>query len=171
MHKRGFTLIELLLVVAIIGILTTIIIGNLTGAKSAGRDARRVSDIKQIQLALKIYYTDKGFYPATLSVLVTDGYLPIEPKDPIDSSTAYKYAAYNAGGSPNCNSNKAIRYHLGAAMESNSSTNRLLLEDNDYDPAAASPCTGGTAFHGNASACAAKPAGAATPDTCYDVTS
>ncbi len=63
-HKsKGFTLIELLVVVAIIGILATVVLASLEGARSKARDAKRLSDLKQIQIALEMYYGDNGSYP------------------------------------------------------------------------------------------------------------
>ncbi|MCD4760368.1 type II secretion system GspH family protein [bacterium] len=60
----GFTLIELLVVVAIIGILSTTTVVNLNVAKAKARDARRLSDMKRILLALQIYYeTNDNQYP------------------------------------------------------------------------------------------------------------
>ncbi|MFA6397853.1 MAG: type II secretion system protein [Candidatus Paceibacterota bacterium] len=59
----GFTLIELLVVVAIIGILSSIVLTSLNKARSKGRDARRNSDIHQIQNALAMYYDINGQYP------------------------------------------------------------------------------------------------------------
>lgn len=62
-HKSGFTLIELLVVVAIIGVLASVVLASLNTARAKGRDARRQSDIHQIQNALELYYTDNGSYP------------------------------------------------------------------------------------------------------------
>lgn len=62
--KKGFTLVELLVVIAIIGILTAIITTNLTQAKSKSRDAKRISDISQIQLAIELYADKCSQYPS-----------------------------------------------------------------------------------------------------------
>lgn len=67
MKKTGFTLIELLVVVSIIAILSTLIVVYFNTAKMGARDARRLSDVKQIQLALKMYYNDVGIYPTAIT--------------------------------------------------------------------------------------------------------
>ena len=63
-HKKGFTLIELLVVVAIMGMLAALAVVALNNARQRARDARRVSDIKQIQTALELYFLDNNGYPA-----------------------------------------------------------------------------------------------------------
>ncbi len=55
-QKKGFTLIELLVVIAIIGLLATLSVVALNNARERARDSRRISDIKQIQIALELYY-------------------------------------------------------------------------------------------------------------------
>jgi len=64
--NKGFTLIEMMVVVAIIGILSSIIVLSLTGAKGKARDARRVSDLGQLQLALELYFDRCNMYPQPL---------------------------------------------------------------------------------------------------------
>ncbi|MDO8667511.1 MAG: prepilin-type N-terminal cleavage/methylation domain-containing protein [bacterium] len=61
--RAGFTLIELLVVIAIIGLLSTLAVVALNNARMKARDAKRVSDIKQIQTALELYYNDCNSYP------------------------------------------------------------------------------------------------------------
>ena len=66
-HKKGFTLIELLVVVAIMGMLAALAVVALNNARQRARDARRVSDIKQIQTALELYFLDNDTYPPATS--------------------------------------------------------------------------------------------------------
>jgi len=61
--KKGFTLIELLVVIAIISVLSSIVLSQLNEARAKARDTRRVSDLKNIQLALELYRDDNGAYP------------------------------------------------------------------------------------------------------------
>jgi general secretion pathway protein G len=63
-HKNnGFTLIELLIVIAIIGLLSTLAVVALSNARAKARDAKRISDIKQIQKALELYISEYGTLP------------------------------------------------------------------------------------------------------------
>ncbi len=66
MKQRGFTLIELLVVIAIIGLLSTLAVVSLNSAREKARDAKRLADVKQVQTALELYYTDNNAYPATV---------------------------------------------------------------------------------------------------------
>lgn len=66
--SRGFTLIELLVVIAIIGILSSIVLASLNTARSQARDVNRKSDLKQLQIALELYFENNNGYPSTNSV-------------------------------------------------------------------------------------------------------
>ena len=108
MHKRierGFTLIELLVVIAIIGLLSSVILASLNTARMKGRDARRLADVKQLQLALELYSSDQAGtgYPAALSTLAPQ-YIQAIPKDPGNNSN------YGYSGSE-------TTYCLGAKLE------------------------------------------------------
>src|SRR5262245_18472105 len=63
LRARGFTLIELLVVIAIIGVLASIVLASLDSTRKKGRDAKRLSDIKQLQLALELYYDNYNEFP------------------------------------------------------------------------------------------------------------
>ena len=56
---RGFTLVEMLIAVSIIAIMASVVIVSVGKSRARGRDARRISDLKQIQQALVFYY-DSG---------------------------------------------------------------------------------------------------------------
>jgi prepilin-type N-terminal cleavage/methylation domain-containing protein len=62
--RKGFTLLEILVVIAIIGILASIIIFAIDKAKQSSRDAQRLSDMREVSGALELYYSDNGQYPA-----------------------------------------------------------------------------------------------------------
>src|SRR4030042_6846370 len=62
-EKSGFTLIELLVVISIIGLLTSIVLVNLSSVKARARDARRISEIRSIYPLLELYWLDYNYYP------------------------------------------------------------------------------------------------------------
>jgi len=65
---QGFTLIEMLVVVAIIGMLSSLIFGGLiSSSRAKARDAKRIADIANMQSVLELYYTKFGFYPEAQS--------------------------------------------------------------------------------------------------------
>lgn len=59
-QRRGFTLIELLVVIAIIGVLSGVVLASLNAARGKARDARRLSDMKEIRTALELYALNNG---------------------------------------------------------------------------------------------------------------
>lgn len=66
-NKQAFTLIELLVVISIIGILASFSTVSLQGARGRARDAKRVSDIRQMQVALELYYNSYNEYPDSIT--------------------------------------------------------------------------------------------------------
>jgi len=129
-RKKGFTLIELLVVIAIIGILSSVVLASLNSARRKGRDSRRVADIKQLQLALELWYDACGSYPSAVAEgtatgcagtggLVSNGYISVIPTDPSGSHPPYKYTQLTSGSD----------YHLGANLED--STHSSLSTDAD----------------------------------------
>lgn len=93
--RSGFTLIELLIVVSIIALLSIIGLVSYTTFLKNTRDAKRQSDLKQIQSALEQYRADQFFYPTAIvfgapltnttgnpsSPAVTRTYLNVVPSD------------------------------------------------------------------------------------------
>lgn len=130
--QKGFTLIELLVVIAIIGILSSVVLASLNSARQKSRDARRVSDIKQLQLALELYFDSNGAYPTALSALAGTQ-IAVIPTDPVGQA-AYRYAALGAGAA-------CTGYHLGATLEDSGHS----ALDADADSAAGTACTGSAA--------------------------
>jgi len=60
-YKKGFTLIELLIVISVIAFVIAFSGFDIAGVRENARDARRKSDLRQIQKALELYRQDK--YP------------------------------------------------------------------------------------------------------------
>lgn len=127
--QKGFTLIELLIVIAIIGILSTLLMTNFIGIRQRARDAQRKSDIRQMQSALELYRADTGNYPAagasnrlnvsacpTPSSFSNSGtvYMQQVPCDPLGSSY------YNSGNY--YYSTTGSTYTIGACLENTADT-------------------------------------------------
>ncbi|KKQ38758.1 MAG: hypothetical protein US54_C0004G0017 [Candidatus Roizmanbacteria bacterium GW2011_GWA2_37_7] len=90
----GFSLIEIIVVISIITLLVGIGITSFSGFRERGRDDRRILDAELLREALDKYFTNQngGFYPTTLDILVSDGYLDRLPADPLSElTTAYQY--------------------------------------------------------------------------------
>ena len=134
-RRDGFTLIALLVVIAIIGILSSVVLASLNSARKKGRDARRVAGIKQMQLALELYFDANRQYPLLFNTanIVTPGYMSAIPLDPV-TAAVYSYSALLSGA--NCTS-----YHLRATLED---TTNLALTG-DADAAAGTICVGSNA--------------------------
>lgn len=62
--KRGFTILELLVVMAIIGMLASIIFVAMSTLQAKSRDSRRIADMREFKKALSIYYVGTNRFPA-----------------------------------------------------------------------------------------------------------
>lgn len=121
-NNRGFTLIELLVVIAIIGLLSSVVLASLNTARQKSRDARRLSDVKQLQTALELIFDDSSppEYPDALSSLSTGDYIPSIPTDPRTGNAYYYDNITNASGACAVASGVCTNYILGTNLEGTS---------------------------------------------------
>ena len=76
---KGFTLIELLVVISIIGLLSTIIAAPIQSARKKAKDAKKLSELNSVKLALEQYAEANGNqYPPTLQAIYPN-FMPILP--------------------------------------------------------------------------------------------
>lgn len=104
---KGFTLVELLVVIAIIGLISALAGVAYNTARQKSRDSKRLSDIKQIQTALELYYDSNSSYPATLTLDGTGSlasgnttFMALVPSAPTPpAGNTYTYTMDNSGAS------------------------------------------------------------------------
>ena len=117
--KNGFTLIELIVVIGILAILASMLLFILNPVEQfqKANDARRKSDLYQIQKSLEQYYQDHGDYPAVSGTTGSNAYeivnfqnnqaipwgsswqpyMNLLPKDPSYPSKTYVYYSSKDG--------------------------------------------------------------------------
>ena len=72
-YHSGFTLLELLIVIAIIGIIATIIIASLGGAQSKAKDSKALSQLSSMRTQAELFRSTHGSYgPNTTSCDLPD---------------------------------------------------------------------------------------------------
>jgi len=87
----GFTLIEMMLVIAIIGILFTLLVPNIIRAKYQGHLSSCQNNLRNLAVGLENYRTDQiGRYPESLDVLFNSRYISMHPLCP-SNGTDYGY--------------------------------------------------------------------------------
>jgi general secretion pathway protein G len=103
---KGFTIVELIVVIAVIGIIASIVSVTYINVQAGVRDGERKSDITRVKLAIEKYRADNSQYPAVCSndntgcaavnlASALEPYLDAIPVDPTvstpGSSTDYQY--------------------------------------------------------------------------------
>lgn len=145
-HKEnGFTLVELLVVISIIGLMSSVILVALNGARSKARDARRVADAQEILNALSIEYSNNGKLPCHkpydistsptfMQFLVTDKLLGDNPADPVNAGIyTYDYMTFkNVTGGP-CGQVAYIDYTTENPITSCVGSGILLSQGEPYN--------------------------------------
>lgn len=142
-HSKGFTLIELLVVIAIIGLLASIVTTALNNARLKSRDAKRLSDVKQVKTGLDLYFSDGGGYPSdsTYDAAYTSGGLLCAanqslkpPQDPLYPSYQYTYTA-SGGTTSGCGlSDLRLNYTLTFKLERNPTITYSMDENGQFSP-------------------------------------
>jgi len=107
-----------------------VVLASLNTARDKAVDAKRLSEMKQIALALEFYYDENGRYPSSDHddcigwdignidyQLISGGLGPAMPNPPEDTSatgncTRYRYYRYDAG-SYACSSSQGAFYVVG----------------------------------------------------------
>ena len=101
-NQRGFTLIEVMIVVAILGVLATLVVVNIGGAQDTANINATKSNLQAVSQALDLFKLDNYRYPTTdqgLEALVDKpdnarnwpdgGYLKKMPKDGWENEFVY----------------------------------------------------------------------------------
>ena len=106
-HKKGFTLIELMAVIVILGILTTIVVINVSPFLQRANFEKIRADLAQVEKAIETYRFQHYSYPTTEqgiealfvapkdiknpSLYPPDGYLSSVPQDPWGNEFLYLF--------------------------------------------------------------------------------
>ena len=131
-NNSGFTIMELLIVIAIIGVLSTVVLSSLAGARAKGRDTARIRAVAEIKNALELYHAANISYPSGtesgLAAALVPTYISSIPADPL-AGRSYQYQAYtNTSLTTACASAPCPVYHLGISLEN---ANVVLNTDSD----------------------------------------
>lgn len=115
--RKGFTLIELLVVISIIGLLSSVVLASLNGARTKADDATRNQIVGEYVKALALAYDKAGVgqYPTTgdLNTYCLGDYPTLgTPSTPADYGTS-----------------NACRYGTSAALRSESQTVNVAVTD------------------------------------------
>jgi len=92
MNKRkclGFTLIELIVVMAIVGLLTSIVAPRYFASLQKSKETSLRTSLAVMRDAIDHYAADKGVYPESLEQLAEARYISRVPEDPISANRTW----------------------------------------------------------------------------------
>ncbi len=126
-NQKGFTLIELLVATAIIGMLLSVIMVAFGYNRAKSRDAKRLSDMKQINTGMELNNSVGQGYPSTVlwdTLQPTNGVLECGdttimrvPNDMVPGQ-AYEYTA-SGNQTPGCDGTVYDQYKVRFQTETN----------------------------------------------------
>ncbi len=61
-HQKGFTLIELLVVISIVGLLSSVVLAALSGARNKAKDSAVIQEARQVATLMALEYSDSSSY-------------------------------------------------------------------------------------------------------------
>jgi len=104
-RRKGFTLLEILIVVAIIGLIASLVVPNLIGRYERSKEEIAKAQLEMLASAIEAFRLDVGRYPNSLEELISSNdpkwrgpYLAKKqiPKDPWGRDYVYKYPGEHA---------------------------------------------------------------------------
>ncbi|MDP7478250.1 MAG: prepilin-type N-terminal cleavage/methylation domain-containing protein [Vicinamibacterales bacterium] len=82
----GWTLVEMMVVISLVVIMAGIAVISYGTATTRSREAVLMEDLFRMRDAIDQYYADRNEYPASLDMLVSEGYIRAIPDDPFTNS-------------------------------------------------------------------------------------
>jgi uncharacterized protein (TIGR02145 family) len=138
-NKKAFSFMELLTTIIIIGIIISTATISFTKIRENSRDTKRIADIKQIQSALELYYSDNGKYPETLGTSISSGtkiYLEKVPESvtPADGDCSEEENSYSYSTSDENNNYYYLNFCLGKEVDDYKAGKKIAVSGDILEP-------------------------------------
>jgi prepilin-type N-terminal cleavage/methylation domain-containing protein len=150
--QKAFTVLEFLVVIAIMGILISIVLVGLSAARERSRDDRRIARMQTISVALEDFASDCRAYPLRLdptyecpsnTALTFGNYISGLPEDLINDSTVPGRIHYQPLSFSTNNGTGCTGYHLYVQLEQLG--NQTAMRDSNFDSTQFQVCNADTA--------------------------
>jgi len=138
-NKKAFSFMELLTTIIIIGIIISTATVSFTKIRENSRDTKRIADVKQIQSALELYYSDNGEYPETLGSSIVSGnkiYLEKVPEavTPADGDCSEEENSYSYSTSDENNNYYYLNFCLGKEVDDYKAGKKIAVSGDILEP-------------------------------------
>ena len=102
LEYTGFTLVELLIVIAIIGTLTVVVLGQVTSVRESARIAKAESELRSLANSIEVYKSNHGTYPPNAAFGLPSELNSYLPSNGIETSawtnSSYNWNTWTEGG-------------------------------------------------------------------------